>query len=144
MKANKQTLIRRRASVKASLTVQENVLSQFEVRSAEDHEQLSFRFDQIRLLNWKFEDFQSELELIKSDSDLDPLKRGNFDRKFFRSWHIVRFCWEIVSSILTNPLESNLILLYPIGMIIISPKYQLSCLRSNCLCSWRCDSMEIF
>ena len=66
MEANKQTLVRKRTSVKDALIPQENVSSQFTIGFPKDHSQVLSRFEYVKTVHPRFDEIQTHLESIDS------------------------------------------------------------------------------
>ena len=97
---DKQTLIRRRDSLKAALTIQENVLSNFIIYSLDDYNQLVLRFEHITSIYPRFDDAQTEIELLEGEEDIDMTERENFEGRFFK---IMAKCKTLLQESRFNP-----------------------------------------
>ena len=65
MAEDRQFLIRRRATLKATLTIQGNALSDFIINSLDDYNQLSLRLEHITNILPRFVDVQTKIESLE-------------------------------------------------------------------------------
>ena len=97
---DRQTLIRRRANLKAALTVQEGVVFNFSIDSLDDHNQLSLRLEHITGIYPRFDDVQIEIELLEGVEEIDMTERQNFEDRFFK---ITARCKTLLQESQFNP-----------------------------------------
>ena len=74
MTEDRQLLVRKRASLKATLTVQEAFFTNFAVNSIDDHELLSSRLYYITNILPRFDDIQTEIESLDEETDITEIQ----------------------------------------------------------------------
>ena len=95
---DKQTLIRKRASLKATLTVQETFFLNFTVSSIDEHELLVSRLDYVNSILPRFDEIQTALESLEEEFEVD--ERQIFENRFFR---LVAKCRALLRESQFNP-----------------------------------------
>ena len=95
---DRQPLIRKRASLKAMLTVQETFFLNFTVGSIEEHELLIARLDYINGVLPRFDDIQSDIESLDEQFETD--ERQLFEDRFFK---LVARCRALLRESPFNP-----------------------------------------
>ena len=82
---DKATLVRRRASFKAALTVQENFLADFSITSAHDYEKVVSRLERIPTIFNKYDEVQTEIESLEEQDQAQPelIERQEFEDRYF-------------------------------------------------------------
>ena len=100
--ASKQTLVRKRTSLKTALTAQENFFINFNIESLKDYKQISSRLEQIKTIYPKFNEIQFELESI--DPESDPTEREHFERHYFE---LIAHCETLLHDSQFNPDNSS-------------------------------------
>ena len=95
-------LIRKRASLKAALTVQENVIAEFAINSAYDHEKLFLRLERIITIFPMFDQLQTDIESLtdQEEAQLNIEERQTFEDRYFS---LVANCKVLLKNSEFNP-----------------------------------------
>ena len=108
---DRATLVKKRAVLKATLTMQQNVIANFTINALDDYNQLATRLDYINNIYPRYDEVQGELEFLQESEEPDLIERQVFEYKFFT---LVARCKTLLQESEYNP-ES------PIAQVVEQP-----------------------
>ena len=99
---DRAALVRRRASFKAALTVQENFLADFSIASAHDYEKVVSRLERIPVIFNKYDEVQTEIESLEEQDQAQSelIERQEFEDRYF---NLVANCKILLKESEFNP-----------------------------------------